>query len=230
MRIMKQVDSHTVKREYKHNLMAFTQEQYATYTIHALTILRAFHVAGRPSDGTRLDSFEGWSIIRDAVCWLGLTDPFDARSRIAENDETKQEATRVLLGLAALIGSNGSMSTTVQTSEIRQKLVSHLEALRETRTDTQTTAEFQFQTALLDTVMSKGNVSSKRINETLKTHASKQIEGFSLVKVSDRNACNTWGIVRGRSASDELVTCSEVIANFSGGEIQTTDNLDERAF
>jgi len=45
----------------------------AKYVVAALTVLRAYHVAGRPEQGTiPLGSFEVWSRrVRDALIWLG---------------------------------------------------------------------------------------------------------------------------------------------------------------
>src|SRR5215472_5266956 len=46
------------------------------YVYAALTILRAFHVAGRPSTTKPLGSFEDWSkLVRDCLIWLGEPDP-----------------------------------------------------------------------------------------------------------------------------------------------------------
>jgi hypothetical protein len=50
----------------------------------ALTMLRAYCVAGRPDQGLKpWGSFEGWSdLVRGAVKWCGLTDPADAREEL----------------------------------------------------------------------------------------------------------------------------------------------------
>jgi putative DNA primase/helicase len=47
------------------------------YVWAALTVLRAFHVAGRPQqDNKPLGTFEDWSrLVRDALIWLGESDP-----------------------------------------------------------------------------------------------------------------------------------------------------------
>ena len=43
--------------------------------VAALTILRAYHVAGRPQKPNPLGSFEAWSdLVRGALMWLGAAD------------------------------------------------------------------------------------------------------------------------------------------------------------
>jgi len=64
-------------------LRAFDRDPIATvikhrgdYVTAALTILRAYYVAGRPAQTTPLGSFTDWSRwVRDALIWLGEADP-----------------------------------------------------------------------------------------------------------------------------------------------------------
>ena len=57
------------------------------YLVAALTVLRAFHVAGRPSQGMPLGSFETWwSWVRGALVWLGEADPCDTIENIRAED------------------------------------------------------------------------------------------------------------------------------------------------
>jgi hypothetical protein len=66
-------------------LEPFAQEYAATYLGAALTILRAWHCAGRP----RLQlpvfaSYETWSsVVRQALVWAGCADPFLTQARAA---------------------------------------------------------------------------------------------------------------------------------------------------
>jgi hypothetical protein len=65
----------------------------------ALTILRAYCVAGRPwSDLPPWGSFEGWSrLIRGAVAWLGLPDPAESRRLLQARSDVPAESMAVLL-------------------------------------------------------------------------------------------------------------------------------------
>lgn len=64
----------------------------------ALTILRAYHVAERPDQGTiPLGSFEIWSRwVRDALIWLGEPDPCATMERARAEGPRRQELAAVL--------------------------------------------------------------------------------------------------------------------------------------
>lgn len=60
----------------------------------ALTVARAYFVAGRPMQGLQAyGSFEGWSRwIRDPLVWLGRADPCQARARVRSEDDSEEQA------------------------------------------------------------------------------------------------------------------------------------------
>lgn len=66
------------------DLLGHVRRNQAMLLRDALTILRAFHTAGRPASGLKpWGSFEGWSaLIRDAVYWCAKVDP-DCRQALA---------------------------------------------------------------------------------------------------------------------------------------------------
>lgn len=65
------------------NIEAHAREHRAELLSAALTILRAYHVAGRPVQHLpSWGSFEAWSeIVRAALVWVGLADPFETQRR-----------------------------------------------------------------------------------------------------------------------------------------------------
>jgi hypothetical protein len=65
----------------------------------ALTILRAYHVAGRPKQPMRTwGSYEAWSdIVRGAVIWAGLPDPAEARLQLQQQSDVVAECMGALL-------------------------------------------------------------------------------------------------------------------------------------
>jgi len=70
-----------------------------------LTILRGWHVAGRPRHGLRpWGSFEGWSsVVREALVFAGLPDPGLTREELQASADLDAEALReLLLGIARL--------------------------------------------------------------------------------------------------------------------------------
>jgi hypothetical protein len=59
--------------------------------VAGLTILRAYHIAGRPERLTPMGSFNDWEWIRGALVWLGMADPADTRSSVLESDPRRDE-------------------------------------------------------------------------------------------------------------------------------------------
>ena len=76
----------------------------------ALTILRAYMLAGRPAHGKpRLGSFEAWDdLVRGAVVWVLGVDPCEGRKRLREEDDEDIELIRALLGAWRTAYPNGA--------------------------------------------------------------------------------------------------------------------------
>lgn len=64
--------------------------------IAALTVLRAYVVAGRPNTMTAMGSFENWNIVREALVWLGEDDPTVTRERVIADDPKKGDLAELL--------------------------------------------------------------------------------------------------------------------------------------
>ncbi len=91
---------------FKHpELLAHVKTHRAELLGACLTILRAWFVAGRPRQPLPAwGSFEAWSaVIRQAIVWLGLPDPADARDAFRTIADRDAASLRELLdGIAAL--------------------------------------------------------------------------------------------------------------------------------
>jgi hypothetical protein len=84
---------------FKHSpLLEWVQQQHPSLVTAALTVLRAYFVAGRPSQGVTYGSFESWSdLVRSALLWAGQPDPCEGRQNIeAESDEDYQKLSTLL--------------------------------------------------------------------------------------------------------------------------------------
>jgi len=87
-------DRPTVEFKYP-DLCAYVEHSREELIIAALTVLRGYHVAGRPSHavGPKLGSFEAWDdLIRGACCWVDLADPAGGRERIRQEDDSDRAA------------------------------------------------------------------------------------------------------------------------------------------
>lgn len=86
------------------NLLEWVHAHRAARLVDALTILRAFIVAGRPCCGiARWGSYEGWSdLVRGALVWSGLADPADTRSEHEPLDQDSNALADLIEGWSGL--------------------------------------------------------------------------------------------------------------------------------
>lgn len=73
------------------NLQDYVLEHRAELLVAALTIIRAYAVAGAPSTAKLLESFEQWTrVVAGPLTWLGMSDPTDSQEAETEDDHAAQ--------------------------------------------------------------------------------------------------------------------------------------------
>lgn len=77
------------KIEYSFDAIAETTETRPQLVVAALTILRAYIVAGRPKPLKKIGGFEQWGVIREALVWLDQPDPELTRELVMAEDPHK---------------------------------------------------------------------------------------------------------------------------------------------
>ena len=91
-------------RQFKRpDLLAFVARERPRLIAAALTILRAYEVAGRPAHewGAPIGSFEEWDArIRGVCAWIGLDDPALGRARIRAEGDADLDGLRGFLAAA----------------------------------------------------------------------------------------------------------------------------------
>jgi hypothetical protein len=76
------------------------------YIAAALTICRAYLVAGRPNKAPKLGSFEGWSdTVRSALIWLGKADPVKSMEMTMGEDPEREELADMLEAWTEVLGT-----------------------------------------------------------------------------------------------------------------------------
>jgi hypothetical protein len=123
IRLQSKVENPSTRGGFRHpDLLGHVTENRRTYLTAALTILRAFHVAGRPGGGLKSEcgSFEGWSaLVRAAVVWCGLSDPWETSHQLQEEADVGSGAMATLLACWEMMDTGGEGLTT---SEVIDKL------------------------------------------------------------------------------------------------------------
>jgi putative DNA primase/helicase len=81
------------------DLRAFVAERRARLCSAALTVLRAYHCAGRPPHGAaRIGSFESWDdLVRGCVVWAFDADPAGGREKVRTEADPEMEAMTALV-------------------------------------------------------------------------------------------------------------------------------------
>jgi hypothetical protein len=102
IRLEPKTESPESRTDFRHaDLLQWIRENRPRLVADALTFIRSYFVAGKPKpDVESWGSFESWTaIIRGAIVWAGLADPMTTRESVAENDETKDLARRVIAAI-----------------------------------------------------------------------------------------------------------------------------------
>lgn len=86
------------EREFDRDLKRYTVENRHRLAPAAITVLRAYIVAGSPSQGlTGFGSAPDWSaLVRSALVWLGCADPVATQHRLRDNDPVASSLARLL--------------------------------------------------------------------------------------------------------------------------------------
>ena len=107
---MEHTDEHPeLKSDFRHRqLLPYVLECRGKLLAAALTILRGWHSAGRPThDLSRWGSYESWSgIVRETIVFAGLADPGLTREELRSNSDRDSASMGVVLaGMRRLDGS-----------------------------------------------------------------------------------------------------------------------------
>jgi len=81
------------ERAFDFDLLAEARDTRGALVVAGLTVLLAYHQAGRPvpSGFKPMGSFNDWAWVRGALLWAGAADPADTRMAVASVDSDKSE-------------------------------------------------------------------------------------------------------------------------------------------
>lgn len=92
-------------RRFDQDPLALIAGNRGDYVAAALTVLLAFHAAGRPQQRDPLGSFVEWSRwVRDSLIWLGQADPCDTMEQLREADPKLEALMTVLEQWHSVVG------------------------------------------------------------------------------------------------------------------------------
>jgi hypothetical protein len=166
------------EREFDVNLYEYVPAHRGELVAAALTVLRAYHVASRPSAGIpRWGGFEEWSDwVRSALVWLGQADCAEGRSKVEELDPERQRLRSILTAWA---------------EAFRDRTLTLGEAVKE--------ANFVpnegLKDVLLDIAGVRGEVNMHRLGSFVRHHERRIEGGLRFEKFGTSHSAAVWGVV-----------------------------------
>jgi hypothetical protein len=166
------------ERAFKVNLHEAIPERRADLVPAALTILRAFVVAGRPAqDVPQFGRFEAWSDwVRGALVWLGMPDPCLSRHDLEESDSIRTSLVSVLAAWHEVFGDERVTA---------QKAIA---AAKHSENE-------MLMAALMEVAGAGNDVNSKRLGKWLKRFEKRIEGGFRLEKAGVSHSTALWRVI-----------------------------------
>lgn len=172
------------QRAFKANPLAMVKANRAKYVSAALTILRAYHVAGRPAVFGPLGSFDAWSgWVRGALVWLDYADPVASQDAVREIDPRGAE-------LAAVLGQ--------WNEAIGDRRVTSAQII-----DAASAGNVEFRESLLAIAGASGAINTHRLGKWLHANKSRVVGGLRIEPTGkSRTGVALWSLSGGRSAAN----------------------------
>ncbi len=117
IRIESPLENPEERTGFKHpELLSWVRRERGRLAAAAVTILRAWHVAGRPTMNlSPWGSFDAWSrIIRSAVVWVDMDDPGETRQEVQRESDREAMVLSMILGAWSDADPSGEGMTVAQ--------------------------------------------------------------------------------------------------------------------
>lgn len=179
-------------RVFKRNPLAMVRVDRNKYVIAALTVLRAYIVAGKPTQMTPtgtpvtlLGSFEEWSdLIRSALIWLGEADPCNTMEKIRKKDPKLGAMVTVVSQWLEVIGYGASVTA--------KQLIDHATKTRDGYSLKGDFEHPEFRDALLVVAGDGGAINSLRLGKWLGANQDRYVLGYKIIEAGERGGSKLW--------------------------------------
>jgi putative DNA primase/helicase len=175
-------------REFATNPLQLIRQDRGRYVTAALTVLRAFHVAGRPQQVHPLGSFDGWSRwVRDGLIWAGEADPCETMERARAEDPQLERLRAVIHLWKETLGERQVSAAEIveSTAGFATADDSKFAGLRE---------------ALLGVARVGNLVDARRLGNWLGRNKDRVVDGMRIVFAGIRAGTNYWQLVQAVSS------------------------------
>lgn len=149
------------------------------YVSAALTLVRAWIVAGRPmAECKSLAGFSDWSALcRQPLLWLGLADATASVFKAMAEDPDRQTLGRLLTGWQAAFGKTAAMvrDAVKQASDFHDEHAELREVLR-------------------DIAEERGEINRRKLGWWIRRHAGRIVDGRRFVRASGNRSAEAWQV------------------------------------
>jgi len=161
------------------NLVRDVLHERGRYVSAALTIIRAWVVAGRPKSLCKsLAGFEEWSDhCRQPLLWLGLEDPTESVFLAMNEDPDRETLGRILSAWQDVFGTKAAM--------VRDAVNSNSEF---------NDAHVELWEVLRDIADERGQINRRRLGWWIKRQAGRIVDGRRFVRGVSRRSAETWQV------------------------------------
>jgi hypothetical protein len=172
-------------RPFDRNPIAFAKTNRPALVAAALTVLRAFRVAGGPEQETPLGSFEDWShTVRDALIWLGSADPVASMETVRRANPVTANIGAVMQQWSAVIGPESTtVADVIRWATERGKPI---------ESDTVEFKHSDFREVLLTVAGNGGAINSGRLGKWLSGNANRIVNGRRFESAGERSGVALW--------------------------------------
>ncbi len=172
------------EREFSFHPVAVVKAARGEYVVAALTVLRAYHVAGQPHQATPLGSFAEWSrTVRDALLWLGEADATETMSVAREMDPQLDALTSLLVQWRDTLG---------QGSYTSREIVAAAYETRPTEDGGTALLRADLREALMVVAGDGRVVTTRRLGRWLTSSSGRIVGGMQISKGPLRDGIGTW--------------------------------------
>ena len=173
-------------REFKHNPFEAVLADRGLYVAAALTVVRAYVVAGFPGQLPPLASFEDWSrLVRSALVWLGQPDPVETMVAAREDDPITTSLRQLYHAWSRLFGTDSRTSAEIINSASARGTSGEL-------------LDPSFYEILGDIAGDRSGVPLARsLSKFLSKYKNRVVEGLKLIEAgTDRDGKILWKVVK----------------------------------
>jgi len=166
-------------RTFDTNILETARTQRPRLVVAALTVLRAWHIAGAHVDAAPFGSFDAWSHrVREPLIWLDRADPWDTVVKVREDDPKLATLLTVLVQWQQALGTTAAYTI----REVINAAISHSD----------------FHNALLAVAANRGSniiVSNERLGRWLKQNEGKIVNRLSIIRAGNVHGYPLWRLI-----------------------------------